>query len=294
MKGSSKMKLQLIHVAIGSLACLLASQANAQSIFPDKVLETAVRREVFEKRMNDQPIVEGDVPNISQVKHKGKEGQKITNLAGMEKCRSVAEVALDFNEITDLTPLKDLKNIQSLSLKGNKIKDLTPLAGLVNLQYLNLEGNEVTDLTPLAGLVNMRSLYLSRNKVTDIGPIANMKKLWSLYLGGNQLTDLKPMAGLKDLDTIDLAYNQITDVSPLAELQPYRWLFLQKNQIKDISPLVAMAKKDSEGPKNFAPFWNVQLFGNPLSDAATNQQVPELKKYSFPDRIDLKSDRKVP
>ena len=270
-----------------SVLALAAAPALAQGIFPDKNLETAVRREVFEKRMKEDPIVEADVPNISQVVGKGKDGKKVANLAGLEKCRSVALIDLDNNEITDLASLKDLKNVQSLSLKGNKIKDLSPLAGLTNLQYLQLENNEVEDLTPLAGLTNMRSLYLTNNKIKDIAPVAKLTKLWSLYLGGNQITDIKPLAGLKGIDTIDLARNGLADLSPLADLQPAKFLFLEKNQITDLSVLVAMAKKDAEGEKRFAPFWNVFLVGNPLSDAAKGAQVSELQKYSVPTRIRL-------
>lgn len=268
-----------------------AGAAVAQSIFPDKNLETIVRREVFEKRNNDQPILEADVPNISRVVGKGKEGKKVTNLAGLEKCRSVAEIDLDYHEVTDLSAIKDLKNVQLLSLKGNKIKDLSPLAGLTNLQYLQLENNEVTDLAPLAGLTNLRSLYLTNNKIKDITPLANLKKLWSLYLGGNQITDLKPLAGLKNVDTLDLARNGLTDISSLADLQPSKFLFLENNQLADLGVLVAMAKKDAAGEKRFAPFWQVYLNGNPLTDAG-KAQVEELKKLSVPARIVLEAKRK--
>lgn len=281
------------RTTVWGLAVLVfgAGFASAQSIFPDKNLETIVRREVFEKRNNDQPIVEGDVPNISRVVGKGKDGKKVANLSGIEKCRSVAEIDLDNHEITDLTAIKDLKNVQLLSLKGNKIKDLTPLAGLTNLQYLQLENNEVTDLTPLAGLTNLRSLYLTNNKITDVTPLANLKKLWSLYLGGNQIADIKPLAGLKNVDTLDLARNKLTDLSPLTDLQPSKFLFLENNQVADLAVLVAMAKKDAEGEKRFAPFWQVYLNGNPLTDAA-KAQTEELKKFSVPSRIVLEPKRK--
>ena len=75
-------------------------------------VRAAVRKEVFEKRNNDQPILETDVPNISQVVGKGREGKKVASLAGLEKCRSIAAVELDLNDITDLTPLRELKNVQ--------------------------------------------------------------------------------------------------------------------------------------------------------------------------------------
>ena len=58
-----------------------------------------------------------------------------------------------------------------------------------------------------------------------------------------------------------------------------RFLFLGNNKVADLSVLVAMAKKDSEGEKRFAPFWRIYLAGNPLSDAAKNTQVPVLTSY---------------
>jgi len=59
-------------LAAGVVVAGLNSPVAAQSIFPDKNLEAAVRKEVFEKRNNDQPIVETDVPNISQVVGRGR------------------------------------------------------------------------------------------------------------------------------------------------------------------------------------------------------------------------------
>ena len=43
--------------------------------------------------------------------------------------------------------------------------------------------------------------------------------------------------------------------------------------------LVAAAKKDFEGQKRFAPFWQLYVGDNPLSDAAKTAQLDELKKY---------------
>ena len=221
-KPTLKLATWILTVSGVMLTQTVCATASAQSIFPDKNLEAAVRKEVFEKRNNDQPILETDVPNISQVVGKGREGKKVASLAGLEKCRSIAAVELDLNDITDLTPLRELKNVQLLSLKGNKVKDLSPLAGLTNLQYLQLENNEVEDLAPLAGL------------------------------------------------------------------SPSKFLFLQGNQIADLTVLVEMAKKDAAGEKRFAPFWYVDVSGNPLSDAAKSAQLGELRKLGVADRIIFK------
>jgi hypothetical protein len=55
-------------------------------------------------------------------------------------------------------------------------------------------------------------------------------------------------------------------------------LLVERNKIADLTPLVAAAKADAEGQKNFAPFLRLYLEGNPLSDAAKNEQVATLKQ----------------
>ena len=42
-----------------------AAVTNEVSVFPDKALESAVRRQVFAKRDTDKPITAADVANIS-------------------------------------------------------------------------------------------------------------------------------------------------------------------------------------------------------------------------------------
>ena len=118
----------------------VTAAAYAQDLFPDKNLDAAVRQYVFEKRNNDKPLTVQDVENISTIVAKGK---KITNLAGLDKCRSLALLDLADNQIADLAPLKDLANIQSLNLAKNKIVDIKPLAGLTALQYLHLADNQL-------------------------------------------------------------------------------------------------------------------------------------------------------
>src|SRR5687767_125907 len=142
--------LVVVVLSIGSL--VLAVPASAQSIFPDKNLESTVRKFVFEKRNNDMPITEEDVVNISTIQGKKK---GIKNLAGLEKCRSLALLDLEENEIEDVSPIKDLKGIQSLTLAKNKIKDVKPLEGLTKLQYLQLSNNQISDVAPLAKLEAM-------------------------------------------------------------------------------------------------------------------------------------------
>ena len=246
----------------------IANAVQAQSIFEDKNLEAVVRKYVFAKRNNEEPLTEQDVENISTIEGKAK---GVTSLKGMEKCRSLALLDLEGNEITDLAPIAGLKNIQSLNVANNKITDAGPVAELVGLQYLQLSGNELTDLTPLKGLANLRSLYLSNNQLTDLTPIAELGKVWSLYVDGNKLTDLKPITKLTKITSLDLRGNEVTDLSPIAGYTELRYLLINNNKIADLNVLVEMAKKDSEGQKRFAPFWRIYTDGNPLSDGAKGQ-----------------------
>jgi internalin A len=126
----------------------------------------------------------------------------------------------------------------------------------------------------------MRTLYLSRNKFKELAPVKDLTKLWSLYLEGNELSDIQQLAGLKNLSSLELTDNKISDLTPLKEMTELRFLMLEKNQITDLGVLIEMAKKDAEGEKRFAPFWQVYLSGNPLSDEAKNTQLPELKKHA--------------
>src|SRR3954471_22896559 len=83
-------------------------------LFPDKNLEKAVRKHVFEKRDNDKPLVEADLANLSIIEARG---MGITNLAGLDKCISLAALDLASNKVSDLTPLKNLKLVQTITLK---------------------------------------------------------------------------------------------------------------------------------------------------------------------------------
>src|SRR5437868_8433013 len=89
----------------------------AAPLFVDKNLEKAVRKHVFEKRDNDKPLVEADISSLSTIKA---DGMGITNLAGLEKCVSLASLELAKNKLKDLAPLKDLKLVQFLTLNDNQ------------------------------------------------------------------------------------------------------------------------------------------------------------------------------
>ena len=99
----------------------------------------------------------------------------------------------------------------------------------------------------------------------------------SLYLDDNKVRDLSPLSELKWLSTIGLRANAVTDLSPLKNLTELRFTFLEGNPLTDLGPLVQMAIADVEGEQRFAPYWNLYLDVDSLSDSA-KQQVEELKE----------------
>jgi internalin A len=267
--------LQGLALAADSTPTTNKVEKAETSIFPDKNLERAVRKFVFEKRDNDKPITEADVANLSTVEGKG---LQIKDLTGLEKCRSLASLDLAKNAITNLGPIKELTSIQYFNVANNQISDIGPLSKIVALQYIELSNNKVSDLKPLTGLTNMASLYLSNNQITDISPLANFPRLSSLYLDKNKISALKGVENFKWLSSLSLNDNQITDITPIASLNGLYYLFLERNKIKDITPLFNAAKKDSEGEKRFSPYINIFIAGNPLSSTA-KRQLSQMKDF---------------
>jgi hypothetical protein len=243
---------------------------------PDKNLEAALRANVFDKKNKPDELTEADLGNIFVLDGSGK---GIANLSGLEHCKNLASLKLSKNEIVDLAPLKGLTNLQSLDLASNKIADAAPLAGLTKLQYLELSHNQIANVGPLSGLSALSALYLTDNQIADVAPLGGLAKLSSLYLGKNKLTAIQPLAGVTKLSTLELKENEISDIAPLAKQTELRYLFLEKNKIADLAPLVEAAKADAEGPKRFAPFLNLFLAENPLSDAAKSAQLPALQGF---------------
>ena len=97
-----------------------------KSVFKDKALEEGVRKFVFAKRYNKEPLVEADLIHLSTIKVTN---AGIKDLSGLEKCRALASLDLAGNHITDFSAIKDLKRIQYLNLAKNKIENIEPISG---------------------------------------------------------------------------------------------------------------------------------------------------------------------
>ena len=246
------------------------------AIFPDKALEKAVRRQVFAKRENAEPITATDVADIAIIEGRG---LGIKDLTGLEHCRKVALINFAENQITDLKPLAGLPRLQSLDLSKNQIKSIAPLATNTALQYLELSFNQLKKLEPVAGLTNLATLLVAHNELTDVSSAFGLPKLHSLHLDGNRVSKLKGIAGLKRLDLVSASDNRISDLAPLQGLTDLRFLALENNRLKDLQPLVEMAEKDMAGEHRFAPFLRLYLKGNKLTSKKAQAQLEKLRGF---------------
>lgn len=234
-------------------------------IFADPNLEKAVRKQVFAKRDNNEPITADDVANLSSVDGKG---IGIKDLSGLEKCTALASLTVPGNQIANLSPLKGLGRLQFLDLSQNQVVDISPLAECKALQYVELTGNKVVDVKPLAGIQALTSLYLANNQIADPSPLFKLPKVWTLYLEGNQVAKVDGIGGMRWLSMLSLKGNKLSDITPLEGLTELKFLFLDDNQIADFAPLHRMWKKDQAGERQWAPYCQIFTSGNPINEAS--------------------------
>ena len=113
--------IRSVFVLAAALAVAGLAWPVAAQIFPDKNLEEAVRRYVFEKRDTDEPITAEDVAQISTISARSR---GIRDLTGLEHCKRLMLLELPNNEVSDISPLAGLDLLQSLTLTGNQVEDI--------------------------------------------------------------------------------------------------------------------------------------------------------------------------
>ena len=196
-------------------------------------------------------------------------GNNISDMSPLTNLKSLTELALNGN-ISDVSFLVNLKSLTVLVLNSDNISDVSALANLKNLTQLYLSGTNISDVSALANLKNLTHLGLNDNNISDVAPLAGLKNLHSLDLSGNNISNVSPLTGLKKLTLLDLPFNNISNVSPLVNLKKLHVLDLKFNNISDVAPLLAF------GPETASSRMELNLLGNPLSNASINTHIPVL------------------
>ena len=81
---------------------------------------------------------------------------------------------------------------------------------------------------------------------------------------------------MKWLSMLSLKGNGVTDIAPLEPLTELQFLFLDGNKITDFAPLHRMWKKDNESNREWAPYCQIFIGGNPISEPS-KKLIEEMK-----------------
>jgi len=160
-------ELARLHLARTSRNLQLSE--DSEVVFPDKHLETAVRKEL--KRPSG-PITRDDLKSLGKLRARGMgiskmHKAKFENLSGLEHAVNLTRLDLGKNRISDITPLTSLTNLTKLDLGDNQIIDIAPLASLTQLNWVDLSNNRISNISPLASLIRLRLLFLGLNPLSQ-------------------------------------------------------------------------------------------------------------------------------
>ena len=147
---------------------------DAEVVFPDKVLEKRIRDSIGKPEgtiLVSDIAFQVDLWLGNEWQESYAEGDRITDLTGLENCLNVKHIDLQNNDLRDLRPLSGLKKLETLGLMSCGIDDISPLAGLTTLVRLDLEYNRISDISALSALTELKSLHLRHNPITDHSPI---------------------------------------------------------------------------------------------------------------------------
>lgn len=202
---------------------------------PDPVLESALRA-ALSKPSGD--ITQADLASLTQFTAAGSEGNRITNLTGLEFASNLTFLDLGNNNISNLAPLGSLPELTSLNLYGNTaLTSVSALATTPKLDYLGLDDTSVTDFSPLSLHPTLATIAANYTGVNNLAPFATMPNLDTLDLAGNGISDLSQLAASPTLKIFYLAYNPISDITPLGAMPQITYLYLNDTDVSNLSPL---------------------------------------------------------
>ena len=253
-------------VSLKNLTKLILRSNNISDVAPLAGLTNLTELVLSGNNISDVAPLAG-LTNLTQL---WLEGNNISDMSPLANLKSLTALTLTVNNTSDVAFLANFKNLTELALTVNNTSDVAPLASLTNLTELALMSSNISDISPLANLKNLTKLTLTGNNISDVAPLANLKKLHWLDLHFNNISDVAPLVSLTNLTYLWLGGNNISDVTPLANFKNLTLLHLFSNNISDVSPLLAF------GPGTASSRMELNLHGNPLSDASINTHIPAL------------------
>ena len=172
--------------------------------------------------------------------------------------------------LRDFAALANLQRLTTLHIGGHQeLSDISFLSKLPNLGSLYLFSTNVSELDSVRGLLNLTDVDIRNTTVADISPLKNLVNLRYISLSNTDVTSLQALENLPKLSVLDFGNNWIEDLSLLSDLSTLAVLNLDENRISDISELI-----DTPILSDGAYLY---LRGNPLTDVAIHEQIPQLE-----------------
>ena len=193
---------------------------------PDKNLKKALKKYIH--KIQDYDITKD---RLEEIEYLSLSNMKITNLEGLQYCKSLIELDVSINKLTDIKPLANLKKLKRLDLYDNKIIDIKPLESLYNLEYISLSCNRINNIQPLRSLENLVYLALGENRLNDIQDLKDLTNLRSLFLSYNTINNIEVLEELKNLNWIGLDDNRICDISALGKIEDLSNIHIHNNKV---------------------------------------------------------------
>ena len=87
----------------------------------------------------------------------------VSSIMGLQYCRNLRQIELQYNAIEDISPLEALPELEYVNLAGNNVSDIRVLCSLPSLRQVVLEGNLAS-----ASWVETLDYLRGRNVAIDI------------------------------------------------------------------------------------------------------------------------------
>ncbi len=175
---------------IAALPVKAPAATGTKAVFSDKVVETAVRKQLMKPTGT---IYSNELLKVYRLAIPA----GVKSLVDLKKLPNLEYLDVSNAGLSSISSVSSLKNLRVLYLQRNSIADITPLKGLTKLEVLSLNGNRISGIGSLSGLTSLTELYIRDNLIGDYSPLANLKKLNILYLKGNKSTNYIKLDNIK-------------------------------------------------------------------------------------------------
>lgn len=174
----------------GSLTVVPDTAVGTKVTFADKVVETAVRKQLMKPTGT---VYSSELAKVYRLAIPA----GVKSLADLKKLVNLEYLDLNNANITGVADLGSLKNLRVLYLQRNGIADITPLKSLTKLEILSVNGNKISNISAIASLAQLTELYIRDNRITDYTPVSKLTKLNILYVKGNASVNFSKLQNVR-------------------------------------------------------------------------------------------------